>query len=115
MKGFVAKNIVFQGLRNILRVWGLEGPATNRFVSGPNPCKLVAVAVQKPWCSRSEHQQFYENVLSGLRVVKFKYHGGDWVGLEGVDSMVLQDNLCKLVEVLQTTFTGRLFGKGRYI
>ena len=115
VKGFVAKNIVFQGLRNILQVWGLERSATNRFVSGPNPCKLVAVALQKPWCSRSEHQQFYEDVLSGLRGVKLKYHGGDWVGLEGVDSMVLQDNLCKLVEVLQSTFTGRLFGKGRYI
>ena len=47
--------------------------------------------------------------------MKLKYHGGDWVGLEGVDSMVLQDNICKLVEVLQSTFTGRLFGKGRYI
>ena len=30
-----------------------------------------------------------------------------------VDKMVLQDNLCKLVEVLMTTTTGRLYGKGR--
>lgn len=63
VKGFVAKNIVFQGLRNILRVWCLERSATNRFVSRPNPCKLVAVAVQKLWCSRSEHHNNFTKMF----------------------------------------------------
>ena len=33
--------------------------------------------------------------------------------MRDVNRMVLQDNLCKAVEVIQTTSTGLFFGKGR--
>lgn len=113
VKGFVAKNIVYQGLRNILHECGQKRAQSERFVSGPNPCKLVTVALQKRSCSRSEHKQFYKDVLVGLRGVRVQYGTGELCDFCGVDVMILQDNLCKLVEVLQTTFTGLFFGKSR--
>ena len=113
VKGFVAKNVVYQGLRNILHAWGTQRTATNRFVSGPNPCKLVVIGLQKRSCSRRDHKQFYKDVRAGLNEVQLQYGEGKVCGLQHVDNVVLQDNLCKLVEVLQTTFTGLFFGKSR--
>ena len=78
-----------------------------------NPCKLVTVALQKRSCSRSEHKQFYKDILVGLHGVRVQYGTGELCHFCGVDVMILQDNLCKLVEVLQTTFTRLFFGKSR--
>ena len=97
VKGFVAKNIVYQGLRNILHECGQKRAQSERFISGPNPCKLVTVALQKRSCSRSEHKQFYKDVLVGLRGVRVQYGTGELCDFCGVDVMILQDNLCKLV------------------
>ena len=54
----------------------------------------------------------YREISRGIDSIQLFY--ADVAGdLKGVDSMVLQDNLCKTVEVLQTTTTGRFFGKAR--
>ncbi|CAL1150500.1 unnamed protein product [Cladocopium goreaui] len=87
VKGFVAKNIVYQGLRNILHECGQKRAQSERFVSGLNPCKLVTVALQKRSCSRSEHKQFYKDVLVGLRGVRVQYGTGELCDFCGVDVM----------------------------
>ena len=110
--GFVAKNVVYQGIRNVMHALGFSRGASTKFVSGPNPCKLASVYFQQESVSRGEQLVMYREISSGLDSIELSYAGvaGD---LKGVDFMILQDNLCKLVEVLQTTTTGRFFGKAR--
>ena len=82
------------------------------FVSGPNPCKLASVYFQQESVSRREQMVLYREISRGIDSIEF--FTADVAGdLRGVDFMVLQDNLCKTVEVLQTTTTGRFFGKAR--
>ena len=112
MSGFVAKNVVYQGMRNVMHALGFARGASRMFVSGPNPCKLAAVYGQREFLSRAEQLAMYREISNGIESCKLSY--GDASGdLKGVDFMVLQDNLCKTVEVLQTTTTGRCFGKAR--
>ena len=82
------------------------------FVSGPNPSKLASVYFQQESVSRGEQLVMYREISRGIDSYELLYDdvAGD---LKGIDFMVLQDNLCKLVEVLQTTTTGRFFGKAR--
>jgi len=110
--GFVAKNVVFQGLRNILHHYGFEHGAPEAFVSGPNPCKLACVYWQTPSPSREQQIAMYSAVLEGVDDCVVTY-GAVSRRLHSVDAVVLQDNLCKAVEVLQTVTTGRFFGKAR--
>ena len=112
VRGFIAKNIVFQGLRNVLHVLGFRFGCTTVFVSGPNPVKLASVYHQCRHPRRGAQQGMYSDILDGIGSCALRY--GSVVGhLRDVDSVTLQDNLCKAVEVLQTVTTGRLFGKGR--
>ena len=110
--GFVAKNVVYQGIRNVMHALGFSRGASTMFVSGPNPCKLASVYFQQESVSRGEQMVLYREISRGIDSIELSYAGvaGD---LKGVDFMILQDNLCKLVEVLQTTTTGRFFGKAR--
>ncbi|CAK0822806.1 unnamed protein product, partial [Prorocentrum cordatum] len=52
--GLVAKNVAFQGLRNILHHFGFEHGAPQAFVSGSNPCKLARVYWQTAHPSREQ-------------------------------------------------------------
>ncbi|CAK0859413.1 unnamed protein product [Prorocentrum cordatum] len=110
--GFVAKNVAFQGVRNILHHCGFEHGAPKAFVLGPNPCKLACVHWQTPSPSREQQVAMYSAVLEGVDDCVVAY-GAVWRRLHSVDAVVLQDNLCKAVEVLQTVTTGRFFGKAR--
>lgn len=67
-----------------------------------------------PWCCcrsglafKMNKKQFYKDVLAGmcLRGVRAQYGAGEACDFCAVDSVVLQDNLRKLDEVRQTTFT----------
>ena len=56
VRGFVAKNIVFQGLRNVLHELGFARGRPETFVSGPNPCKLASVYWQCRSPAREQQQ-----------------------------------------------------------
>ena len=110
--GLILKNVVYQGLRNVLYGLGLERAATSKFCSGPNPRKLTCVYYQLRGPSRRDQLFFYERVLEGIGNCQLAY-GSATSDLALVDRMVVQDNLCKLVEVLMTTSTGNFYGKAR--
>ncbi|CAK0808221.1 unnamed protein product [Prorocentrum cordatum] len=62
--------------------------------------------------ARDGHVAMYAAVKIRLEDVRLRY-GDAAACLADVDFMVPQDNSCKLVEVLQTSTTGNLYGKGR--
>lgn len=101
-KGFVAKNVVYQGLRNMLRALGFKHKNVSRFMSGPNPSKLASVYHQKHNPSRKEQQEMYDVICTGTSDCVLRY-GPSQTDISGIDCMILQDNLCKVVEVLNTT------------
>ena len=59
VSGFRAKNIVYQGMRNVLQHLGFGRAATSMFMSGPNPCKMASLYLQTSSVSRSEHVAIY--------------------------------------------------------
>ena len=112
MSGFVVKNFVYQGMRNVMHALGFARGASRMFFSGPNPCQLAAVYGQREFLTRGEQFAMYREISYGIESRTLSY--GDASGdLKEVDFMVLQDNLCKTVEVFQTTTTGCCFGKAR--
>ncbi|CAK0895675.1 unnamed protein product [Prorocentrum cordatum] len=62
--------------------------------------------------ARDGHVAMYAAMKIRLEDVRLRC-GDAAACLADVDCMVLQDNLCKLVGVLQTSTTGNLYGKGR--
>lgn len=72
VKGSVAKNVVYQACGKFCM--GLAR-ASKRLVSGPNPCKLVAIALQKRHCSSKDHKKFYRDILAGFSGVYVQYAG----------------------------------------
>ena len=112
VKGFVAKNIVFQGLRNWLCEIGVRTGYVDVFVSGPNPVKLGAIFAGCQHPSRHQHLSMYKCILEDVEDCDLVY-GSETGSLASTDLVLLQDSLCKAVEVFQTTTTGRFFGKAR--
>ena len=110
VSGFIVKNIVFQGLHNVLHECGFTQSLTTSFASGPTQCKLASIWAQRPDAPRNVQVDMYSQILAGADTCALRYD--NVVGTLGVlDTMVLQDNLCKFVEVLQTLSTGCFFGK----
>ena len=106
----ILKNVVSQGLRNVLHALGFERSKTTKSCSGPNPRKLSSVRFQEPKPRRHLEHAFYEEVLHHADSCKLAY--ADAAGsLKDVDRMIEQDNLYKAVEGINTTTTGNLYGK----
>ena len=110
--GFILKNVVAQGLRCILRSLGVSPSPVSFFVSGPNPRKLVSLAMGVTHPTRAQQLKFYNHVLQTLQSCSVSYRSRD-VQMGFLDNVIVQDFLCKNMEVLISGCTARLCGKGR--
>ena len=110
--GFILKNIVYQGLRMLLMQLGVPWGSSQTLMAGPNPIKLLQLMCGGEGILREHAAQLWGAVLQDCSGCTVSYRGRS-ARVDGLDFPAVQDNLCKVTEMLQSTTTGRLFGKGR--